>query len=138
MRAAGAHVDSHVIPTKAAAAVGTTRTSTRASSSSFRMPPATQVGAHALPSESCRDTGKLRRLQAEQTSRAGPPQRAFALRPLSLEPDDKMLDVHLILDACDWDAPEAAEVRGVRYTTWNIQRQLHSRRICANVHNQQT
>lgn len=85
------------------------RTSPRASTK-FRAPHATQVGLDALPSELRPNTGKLRRLQAAQVSQHGPPQRAFALRPLMPEAEDRMLDVDLVLQACDLQSPADAQV----------------------------
>jgi hypothetical protein len=52
----------------------------------------------------------LRRLQAAAISRKGPPLRRYAMRPLQPEPEDTLLNGFMMIDACNVEQPEMAEV----------------------------
>jgi hypothetical protein len=55
-------------------------------------------------------SGKLRRMQAAAISRSGPPQRQYDLRPLQPEPEQTLLSGFMMIDACNVEHPEMAEV----------------------------
>jgi hypothetical protein len=78
---------------------------------SYRMPPSTTLDSEELAHQPRPSTGRLRRLQAAEISKSGPPMRAFKLRPLEPEPEDKVLGSDLLLEACNADVPEQAQVR---------------------------
>lgn len=68
------------------------------------------ISIDAIPACSRPSSGKLRRLRAAAINRKGPPRRSFDLRPLEPEPVDTVLDGFLMIEACDVDSPELAEV----------------------------
>lgn len=76
-----------------------------------RGPPAKQppLGAD-IPDFVSMTSGKLRRKQAAAITRHGVPKQRFKLRPLVMEPKDKLLDGYVMLGACNVDDAEHVEV----------------------------
>lgn len=83
---------------------------TAASTQAGRLAAKDHISITSVPAFNRPSSGKLRRVQAAAISSKGPPLGQYHLRPLQPEPDETMLDGFMMIDACNVEHPELAEV----------------------------